>query len=151
MNAIITDRIRIQNFIKQLVLYGKFYSVTYDVTTKLANPIDSITSIAHPAEVVVNETNSVFDDEPKEKRGGFIRRRAAWSFDAIVAFNTEVTTEPFEKSILEPTPVLEADPTAGLSRARIVLDKAFYKHPVQQNPSLGTQVIFAFRVILGRV
>lgn len=149
-----SQRIQIQQAIRDIVAAGKFYEVRYDKNT--GNPIPLPTDLTTatlivPGTVQVNETSVKF---ALDKRMG--RREAMtvteWPFDLYLEFPVEVTLEYFWNSLLDPPPRIASDPSKGFRQVTLYVAGApRIVHPTQQSIRKGTEVTLAFVARLGKV
>ena len=136
-----TNRERIQNKLIDLAEAGPFYGVSYESR----RPIVSLQADTTPIHIKALETGSEFD-QPDLNRQSFIRERSNWTWELRLQFKTEVNLEAFEELIAAEPPVLLS--TSSLRQVTLLLEKSDPEHPVQQQASQGTQVVYTFEAHL---
>jgi len=91
-----------------------------------------------------NEVRGAFGIDTEYGRE-FRQERQGWAWLLIIRFDTEVTLERFEKSLLENPLFLAQDPSDDRDHAvHILLEDASYEHPPRGGASNGTQVTYRF-------
>lgn len=141
----VSNRLRIRNYLRDLVVDTQFPVVIYDKGEARIHDTQSL----KPSTAVCNEVASQFEiDRDMGRR--LSRRRASWAFELRVAFTGEVSLEDFEKSLIDPLLVLPLDTEEGYTAARIHLLRSEVSHPPEQAPSGGTSVVYALEAELTR-
>jgi len=136
----------IENIKNKLVLLGKegvfpraSYKddlVTYDVS-------DSAT----PTDCSARERASDFN-VPRRNRQKGQRERTSWTFDLILRFNCEVTSEPFEEEMAKNT-IISFTTAEGLNQITLELTNVGYEHPAQAGGS--SRITFSFLATIGAI
>lgn len=145
-----SNKVRIQNKIIALAKAGRFFKVTYDPVTGLANDVNSGTdAVQPPASALANEIQQNFsiDSQMGRKR---ILRRDSWVFQLLCRWDSEVTVEFFEKDLLDPLPTLPDDEALGLEDVTLLLNRTEVEHPPTQNSANGSAAKFTFEAVIGR-
>jgi hypothetical protein len=137
------DKCRIQNRLVALAKAGPFYPVTYDVTTKVAT-VSATALAAAQIDALANETACRFVPS-KLNRRSLVHERDGWTFELRIQLQSECVLEAFEDAILQDPPKLLKDPANGLNyQVRLLLVDSRVTHPIQQEASTGTHVIYTF-------
>ena len=144
------NKVRIQNQLITLAQAGRFFAVTYDKTTKLANPVDDTSDpVIAPASVLSNEIQGTFSIDPNMGRRKILRRDS-WVFQLLCNWDQEITVEFFEEDLLDPLPRLNDDKVNELEDVTLILNRTEVVHPPQQNAANGSAAKFTFEAIVGR-
>lgn len=142
------ERSDIQNHLRTLAKEGTFYCVSYDPETGDALQIDPNESeTLAPQQALCNEVSSAFEIDTRQGRDR-IQRRSSWQFELLLGFSSEVSLEDFEQALMAEPPVVPEK--NGHKQIRCELVSADYQHPVQQQPSTGTQARYVFEAIQKR-
>jgi hypothetical protein len=145
-----SQRVRIQNHLRDVAMAGDFFAVVYDKDTGLAADIDFNATdalIVRPKTALANEiSSSIAEDANMGRR--VQRRRQEWMFQLHLAFDREVSLEAFEQYLMDNPPILPR--TDQFSPASIYLTSCSYDHPPQQGAANGTRATLTFAVTLGR-
>lgn len=141
MVVILLQKQRIQNALVELGRNGAYPPVTYDPDTGEA-AADTDQSIA-PETCLANETSARFGP------AAHLRRRQAreiknWNFALDMAWNQEVTLEPFLEQISDEPPILPRDDANDLKQVTLNLLGGEFIHPAQQQPNRGTRAKITF-------
>lgn len=148
MARISSQRTRIQKALVDLVKDETFPQISYNPDGSPREPDDQ--RVSRPEQpILCNETQSVFSQDERHRRGD-VQRRDSWLFSLKMTFKTEVLMEIFEDNLVADPPVLEADKDKGLPQVVLRLVQTDVSHPVQQGASVGTQAEFTFEAELGR-
>ncbi len=146
-----SNRVRVQNELVTLAQAGKFFAVTYDKDTKLANPVDDTTDpVIAPASVLANEIQATFSIDPNMGRKRILRRDS-WVFQLFCTWDQEITVEFFEDFLFDPLPRLPDDKANGLEDVTLILNRTEVNHPPQQSAANGTAAKFTFEAVVGRM
>lgn len=132
---------RIQQRLHQEVSTGPYHPVSTDKDTKLQS-VDTLTSVT-PASVVVGETATAFGT-PQRNRRTDRRERRTWRWQAVALFNQNVSWEAAEKRLIQSNIILARDTVNDRGQVTLKLLDADPFHPLQQDPSSGTQVTLTF-------
>lgn len=144
------NKVRIQNKLITLAQAGKFFAVTYDKDTKLANPVDDTSDpVIAPASVLANEIQGTFSIDPNMGRKKIIRRDS-WVFQLLCNWDQEITVEFFEEDLLDPLPRLNDDKVNGLEDVTLILNRTEVVHPPTQQAANGSAAKFTFEAVIGR-
>lgn len=145
-----SNKVRIQNKLITLAQAGRFFAVSYDKDTKLANPVDDTADpVIAPASVLANEIQQTFGIDPNMGRKQ-IGRRDSWVFQLFCSWDQEITVEFFEEDLLDPLARLNDDKANGLEDVTLILNRTEVNHPPQQNAANGTAAKFTFEAVIGR-
>lgn len=147
-----SNKVRIQNKLKELGRDGRFFKVTYNSGTGIVDDVDSLNdTVEPPKSVLANEIQQQFEIDPEMGRKKILRRRSWW-FQLLLTFNAEVTLEFFEEDLLDPLPTLDDDVVTGvkLEDVTLILNRTEPEHPPEQNSGNGTAVKFTFEAVIGR-
>lgn len=144
-----SQRIRIQQEIRTIVLGGTFYQVFYNAGGAPKDILDAAPSCV-PDSVRCNEIESQFGEDKKNGRD-YILARPSWVFEVFVEWNNkEVLLEAFEEFLSRP-PIIPAL-SESFKQVTVVLLNTVVNHPVTgaNGISTGTQAKFTVRAVLGR-
>ncbi len=145
-----SNKVRIQNKLIALAKAGRFFKVTYDKNTGLANDVDpGVDTIQPPASVLANEIQQTFGIDSRHGRKQILRRDS-WVFQVLVQWQSEVTVEFFEEDLLDPIPILDDDKVNNLEDATLLLNRTEVVHPPTQSSANGSQAKFTFEAVIGR-
>lgn len=144
-----SQQVRIQNALRDLIQAGEFYPVVYD-TSGVASTATAVAPIAPSGGVTVHELSSQVG-EPRRNRQTYRQERRNWRWRAIASFSLAVTADVFEQWLLENTPRIERDVDNGLEQVHLRLVSVDYRHPPQHSSSSGSQVTFTFEAVLSPV
>ena len=128
----VLDKERIQNALLTLAKQGPYYAVSYDKDTGSATANEA-TNVP-PASALVNEISARFGVAQTRER--FERDWEEWVFSLHLAFNQEVTLEPFLQGLLADPPLVAA--TATQRQVRLLAQSLEIVHPPQQQSQTGT-------------
>ncbi len=146
-----TPRLLIQNTLIRAAQEGRFYAVSYDPDTHLAQDLDPATAaVVAPQSAMANEILSTFETDPRNGRD-LVRHRTRWAFDLLVNFPCEVTAEFFEQELCRNPPRIARDAAHGIPQILLFLRQTSVIHPVAQQSSAGTVIKFAFECFLDRI
>lgn len=144
------NKVRVQNELITLAQTGRFFAVTYDKDTKLANPVDDTADpVIAPASVLANEIQGTFSIDPNMGRKQILRRDS-WVFALLCGWDQEITVEFFEEFLLDPLPRLPDDKANGLEDVTLILNRTEVIHPPTQNAANGSSAKFTFEALVGR-
>lgn len=136
-----SNRLRIQNTILELIQEGEFYPVTYINNGYSTAPSREIANLIRPTSVECNETGSAFEPDPLNGRR-LVQQRSSWFFEAKAQFNKEVLMEYFEEKCNNNVIVIPAQ--KPLRAVFIRLTASEYAHPPRHSANNGSAVIFRF-------
>ncbi|MCP4897879.1 MAG: hypothetical protein GY906_12980 [bacterium] len=139
------NRTRVQKVLTDAAKAGTFYPVSYDSDTQ--DPIVDDINPVFPTSVLVNEVGTTFDTPQLNRQTGR-RERVTWAYQLRLKFNQEVLLEVFEDAMSENPIKLPSVPADGLRQMTLELEGSDPTHPVQQEPSTGTQVVYNFEASL---
>lgn len=135
---------RIHNAIYAAIATFNFPRVSYDPQTKVRTTNEGDTEKAET--VLVRESTSTFENAAAYRRTPLERERIGWTWEAVVAFDNEVSLETFEEL---PPLFLARTPTLD-QQVVITLDSVDYTHPPEQASSSGTRATLTFTASLSR-
>jgi hypothetical protein len=140
-----SQKLRIQTALVNLVKDYEFPSVIYNAN---GVPSQSV-SVTPLTPILCNEIQSNFanDDEYGQ---GVKSVRLTWPFAVRIKFNREVLLEPFEEEMCNNPPRIGPDTVNGYPYVQLRLEQTTPVHPVQRQPSTGTEVEFIFQASQGR-
>lgn len=118
-----------------------FSEITYNASTGIAT--DTGTSVA-PRGVYSNEIRSSYRPPKLHRRGGAKRERDEWTFDLLILFDREVSSEQFEEEISD-TPIVLARDANHDRQVTLFLREVNYEHPPQQDSGDGSKMRFVFK------
>lgn len=138
---------RIHNAIVGVMMGFSFPIVTYDRDTRLrtTSEIDGET----PETMLIREQSSAFEDATGQRRTPRLRQRSDWSWEAVIAFDGQVSLELFEKTYSD-TPLFLARTAELEDQVVIAIESVEYTHPPEQQSSSGTRATITFAVSLSR-
>lgn len=148
----LTQKLRIQKKIVELLLSEEFPVVTYDAN---GSPQDLVIEgenkkVATPkTPIIANEIQSSFSTDPNNGRA-VSQLRDSWTFTVRVGFDSEVCIELFEDKVTKDVPKIPVDKEQGLPFVQLKLVASVPVHPVQQQGASGTTVEFTFEAEQGR-
>ena len=129
----------IQTTIINAARSGTFYRVTYSNNLPTVNTVSPVA----PNTIQCNETNCVFEVDRRNGKGHTQRRRE-WGFQLILAFNREVTIEPFVDFLSDPA--LKAYDNANKFIGTLELRSCAAVHPTTKQGSTGSEFVLNFSV-----
>lgn len=139
-------RLAIQNFIQTTARNHLFCQVTYDGQGASLATGKSI----NPKTAICNETAS--RHEPDQRMGRReIRKKTAWMFQLMLAFDSEVVMESFEELFSSVVPRLHFRGKGGYGSVAMRIVSSNYEHPTTKQPANGTTAIVTFEVDVGRM
>jgi hypothetical protein len=147
-----SQRIRIQNFLRQKAMGAEFPVVVYDAaglasvaTEQVAEQL--ITKKINPQSATCNEVQEAY--EPDRNMGRRVQdRRSQWLFHLNLKFNQEVLLEDFVQDFLDNPPMLPR--TEDLDHVMLRLVRCDPLHPPRQQSSTGTQATLTIVAIPSR-
>lgn len=139
---------RIQRKLLEEAAQGPFYSVCYDKDTKQKS-IDVVT-LVEPAESTAQALSASFGVPSRHRRTDRLERRS-WRWHLACRFAQEVSTEAFEKRLIQNNILLPRDVDNDLEQVSLKLQAADPFHPPQQAPNEGTHVTFVFEAELSPI
>ncbi len=139
------NRIRVQEALIAAAKAGVFYPVSYDPDTQV--PTVDEANPATPHTTLANEVGTNFERAVRHRMTNK-RERATWSFQLRLKFSQEVLLEVFEDALSANPIQLPAVPAEGLRQVMLELEDSDPTHPVQQESTAGTQVVYNFKASL---
>jgi hypothetical protein len=136
----ISQRVRIQSAILQVVLHGEALAIAIGYEDGLPVALEGV----RPSSALCNEVSKSWS---RDSRAGtdLVSNSSSWTFELHLKYDQEVSTEPLEYELREGIG-LAADEANGLPAAFVELSgEASYKHPRQQQ-SGGSRVVLTFEV-----
>lgn len=127
---------------------GPFHPVSYDKDSKAQTV--AVLEAVQPAEIIVAEVNTSFGTPRRNRRTDRLER-LTWRWSVRCSFNQQVSTEEFEKRLIQQNILLARDDTNDLAQVSLKLQASDPFHPPQQSPSTGTVVTFQFEAELSPV
>lgn len=157
MGKALDNRIRIQNFIVDLVKKKEFPLLEVAEDGKLQKIVDagSGEEVVETTEtpilpILCDEVSSVFSED--ESYGRKSRdTKVSWTFSLILRFNRRVSFDPIEDIFCVSTPFLAADIVEGLPSVILHLRSIEPEHPVYQQGNTGTKAKITFLAQVGRI
>jgi hypothetical protein len=138
-------RTEIQEALVTAAKAGVFYPVTYDKDTQF--PVVDEANPEVPYTVLVNEINAAFEVATHNRMTGK-RERTTWDFQLRLKFRNEVILEVFEDAMAATPLRIAAVPAEGKRQVTLEIEGSDPGHPVQQESSTGTQVVYNFKASL---
>ncbi len=140
---------RIQRRLLQEAATGPFHLLQFDRDThqmRISVPIE-----LQPAEAIAVAVSSTFGEPLQHRRTARLERQS-WRWQLECRFDEQVSTEEFEKRIIQSYIILARDVDNDLEQVTLKLLSADGPlQPPQQAPSTGTQVTFTFEAELSPV
>lgn len=137
-NVYYSQKQRIHNALVDAVLAGVFLPITYDPNTFQMSVGDEDSERITPKTILANDEACTFGDAEINRRSQ-IFERGVWSWTLKIVFAQNALFEHFEKSFLANPIILERDEENGLEQVTLLMKKAEYAHPIQQQGSVGSE------------
>ena len=135
---------RIHNAIYAAIAAYDFPRVSYDKDTGLRTTDDMDTENAET--ILIREVTSAFDEAVGNRRQPRLRERTDWQWEALVAFDNQVSLEGFEDA----SPLFLPRTAELNQQVTITLDTVQYTHPPEHASSSGTRATLTFTASLSR-
>lgn len=136
----------IEQIKNKIVLLGKegvFPRASYKEGLVTYNESDS----AIPSSCICRERTSDFNVPIRNRQKGQ-KERTSWTFDLILKFNCEVTSEPFEEELIKNT-IITFTIAEALKQITLELTNTSYEHPTQAGGS--SHITFSFLATIGAI
>lgn len=140
-----SQRVRIQNKLLDVVRSGDFREVAYDPESLAATEAAVRTP---PASLAVNEVRSTFEVDGRFGRS-LAMKRGVWQFHVEARWDREVALDRFESDAGSNSILIPADEEHD--QVLLILANVTTKHPVRQAGERGTEATIAFDVLIGRM
>lgn len=139
--AMMLNKKRAYDAILSRVAGAVFVRVSYDQATSTLTVGDEV----KPKSVLLNELSTTFA-EAKRWRRSYKQQRDRWTWNLILMFDKEASTEIFERDMLDNPIHLPADRPNGLEAFTVKAIDANYVIPPQQQSSNGTRASYRVTV-----
>lgn len=139
--AMMLNKKRAYDAILSRVAGAVFVRVSYDQASSTLTVGDEV----KPKSVLLNELSTTFA-EAKRWRRSYKQQRDRWTWNLILMFDKEASTEIFERDMLDNPIHLPADRPNGLEAFTVKAIDANYVIPPQQQSSNGTRASYRVTV-----
>lgn len=134
----------IQNRLVGLATGFQFPVVSYTPSPTGAVRVTSTTTTVRPAAAIAWAESALFDEAVNHRRTSDRREVLGWIWRLQVQFNTNVSLEEFERTLLTNIPRIDRALPDRELQVDLLLEEAEYQNPVTQQPSQGLRVTYRF-------